>query len=30
MSGQILWLLNKCIRDFERENGRIEVPEDLK
>lgn len=28
MSGQILWLLNKCIREFERENGPIKVPED--
>ncbi len=30
MSGQILWLLNKCIREFERENGSIEVPENWK
>lgn len=26
MSGQILWLLNKCVREFERENGPIELP----
>lgn len=28
MSGQILWLLNKCVREFERENGPIELPKD--
>ncbi len=28
MSGQILWLLNKCVREFERENGPIELPRD--
>lgn len=26
MSGQILYLLNKCVREFERENGPIELP----
>lgn len=25
MSGQILYLIQKCVRDFERENGPIEV-----
>ncbi len=28
MSGQILWLLNRCVREFERENGPIELPKD--
>ena len=25
MSGQIIYLLNKCVRDFEREHGLIRV-----
>ena len=29
MSGQIIYLIQKCIRDFERENGPI-TEEDLK
>ncbi len=29
MSGQILYLIQKCIRDFEKEHGSIRV-EDLK
>ncbi|HJG87101.1 hypothetical protein [Pseudoflavonifractor capillosus] len=29
MSGQILYLINTCIRDFEKEHGPIR-PEDLK
>jgi hypothetical protein len=28
MSQQILFLLNRCVRDFEREHGAIELPED--
>lgn len=28
MSKQILYLLNKCVRDFEREHGPIELPEE--
>ena len=28
MSKQILYLLNKCVRDFEREHGPIELPKD--
>ena len=28
MSGQIIYLLNKCVKDFEREHGPIELPED--
>ena len=29
MSGQILYLINTCIREFEKEHGPI-TPEDLK
>ena len=29
MSGQIIYLLQKCVRDFEKEHGPIR-PEDLK
>ncbi len=25
MSGEIIYLLNKCVRDFEREHGPIQV-----
>lgn len=28
MSGQIIYLLNKCVKDFERVNGPIELPEE--
>lgn len=28
MSKQILYLLSKCVRDFEREHGPIELPEE--
>jgi len=28
MSKQILYLVNKCIRDFEREHGPIELPQE--
>ena len=28
MSGQIIYLLNKCVKDFERANGPIELPKD--
>lgn len=28
MSKQILYLLNKCVRDFEREHGPIELPKE--
>ena len=28
MSKQILFLLNKCVRDFEREHGPIELPQE--
>ena len=28
MSKQILYLLNKCVHDFEREHGPIELPEE--
>ncbi len=28
MSKQILYLLNKCVREFEREHGPIELPEE--
>lgn len=27
-NGQILYLVQKCIREFEEENGKIELPED--
>ena len=26
MTGQVLYLIRRCIADFERENGRIERP----
>lgn len=29
-SGQIMYLINKCIREFEEKNGAIELPEDTK
>ncbi len=29
-SGQIMFLINNCIRDFEKKNGEIELPEDTK
>lgn len=25
INGQVLWLINRCIREFERENGEIEI-----
>lgn len=28
MSKQILFLINKCIREFEKEHGPIELPEE--
>ncbi len=28
MSAQVLWLINKCIRDFEKENGPILTDEE--
>jgi len=28
MSGQIVYLLNRCVREFERENGPIDLPSD--
>ena len=28
MSKQILFLINKCVRDFEKEHGVIELPEE--
>lgn len=28
MSKQILYLLSKCVRDFEREHGPIELPQE--
>ncbi len=28
MSAQVLWLVNKCVRDFEKENGPIPTDED--
>lgn len=27
MSKQVLYLINRCIRDFEKEHGPIELPE---
>lgn len=27
MSGQIVWLLNRCVRGFEREHGPIDLSE---
>jgi len=27
-SGQIMYLINNCIRDFEKEHGKIELSED--
>lgn len=29
-SGQIMYLINNCIRDFEKEHGEIELSEDTK
>ncbi len=29
-SGQIMYLINKCIREFEEKHGKIELPEDTK
>lgn len=29
-NGQILYLIRKCIKEFEQENGTIEVPESIK
>lgn len=26
MNGQVLYLINQCIRNFEKENGEIEYP----
>ena len=28
MSGQIIYLLNKCVREFEETNGKIELSEE--
>lgn len=28
ISGQVLFLVRECIRDYERKNGGIEVPEE--
>ena len=28
MSGQIIYLLNKCVREFEEVHGRIELPKE--
>ena len=28
INGQILWLINRCIRDFERENGKLNLTEE--
>ena len=28
MSGQIIYLLNKCVREFEKTHGPIELPEE--
>lgn len=28
MTGQVLYLIRRCIADFERENGRIEKPQE--
>jgi len=25
INGQVLWLINRCIRDFEKENGELEI-----
>lgn len=30
MTGQVLYLIRRCIADFERTNGRIDRPEDEK
>lgn len=27
MNGQVLYLINQCIRNFEKENGEIEYPD---
>lgn len=29
-SGQIMYLINNCIRDFEEKHGVIELPKDVK
>ena len=29
-NGQILYLLSECIRKFEKEHGKIEIPEETK
>ena len=30
INGQVIWLINRCIREFERENGPIEWEENEK
>ena len=25
INGQVLWLINRCIRDFEKENGELDI-----
>lgn len=29
-NGQIVYLIRKCIQDFEKENGEISLPENIK
>lgn len=28
-SGQIMFLINRCIREFEEKHGKIELPDDI-
>lgn len=29
INGQVLWLINRCIREFEREVGPVEIKEEV-
>jgi hypothetical protein len=30
INGQVLWLINRCIRDFEKENGPVDLLKEKK
>ena len=30
INGQVLWLINRCIRDFEKENGPVDLLKETK
>lgn len=30
INGQVLWLINRCIRDFEKENGELDIVDNQK